>query len=78
MTLVFCREVKSFLLSRQTKDPFKIANEMKSSFCVDSLNMNGLYYKWKNDKVIVEKKSIAQFDINKVELSSRNVSYISG
>ena len=78
MTLVFCREVKSVLLSRQTKDPFKIANEMKSSFCVDSLNMNGLYYKWKNDKVIVEKKSIAQFDINKVELSSRNVSYISG
>ena len=51
---------------------------MKSCFSVDSLNTNGLNYKWKTDTVIVEKKSIAQFEINKVELKSTNMTYISG
>lgn len=47
-------------------------------FSVDSLNTNDLNYKWKTDEAIVEKKSIAQFDMNKVELNSTNTTYISG
>ena len=47
-------------------------------FSVDSLNTNGLNYKWKTDTAIVEKKSIAQFDMTKVELNSTNTTYISG
>ncbi|CAH3025688.1 unnamed protein product, partial [Porites evermanni] len=43
-----------------------------------SFNTNGLNYKWKTDTAIVEKKSIAQFDMNKVELNSTNTTYISG
>ena len=47
-------------------------------FSLDGYTVDDVIYKWKDDKVKVEKKSIAQFDMEEVERNSTTISYVSG
>ena len=47
-------------------------------FSLDSYKKDDVIYKWKNGTGKVEKKSIAQFDMNEVELNSTTEPYVSG
>lgn len=50
----------------------------KPCFSLDGHNTKDLIYKWKGDTVSVEKKSMAQFDMKRVQLISNNMTYVSG
>ena len=47
-------------------------------FSLDGYNEDNVIYKWKDDPVKVEKKSMAQFDMKEVEPKSTTIRYISG
>lgn len=47
-------------------------------FVLDGHSMKDVIYKWKRDTVLVEKKSIAQFDVKDVLLRSEVMSYVTG
>ena len=40
--------------------------------------MTDVIYQWKKDTVTVERKNIAQFDMDGVQLNSSVMSYVSG
>ena len=48
------------------------------NFSLDGYAKDNVIYKWKDGAGKVEKKSIAQFDMNKVELNSTSILYVSG
>ena len=47
-------------------------------FSLDGYEKDNVIYKWKDGAGEVEKKSIAQFDMNEVELNSTTEPYVSG
>ena len=47
-------------------------------FSLDGYEKDNVIYKWKDGAGKVEKKSIAQFDMNEVELNSTTEPYVSG
>ena len=47
-------------------------------FSLDGYEKDNVIYKWKDGAGKVEKKSIAQFDMNEVELNSITELYVSG
>ncbi len=55
-----------------------LLNNNEILFVLDGHSMKDVIYKWKRDTVLVEKKSIAQFDVKDVQLRSEVMSYVTG
>ena len=61
-----------------THQEYSYSSVLGIYFSLDGYNEDNVIYKWKDDPVKVEKKSMAQFDMKEVEPKSTTKRYISG